>query len=236
MYLLTAVGLSPGGSTHLHTNNTQNNTNNNRTTQITTNVDECGPCPVFASFTLAFALQLRKKHGKTSVRVRKASVRVQYTYYQNTHTLTSRPPPHTHTHTHTHTHIVKQYITTTVQKKPPQYREDGGSSFPRYIDIHQTTRRHVSESPYPDEWIRETLRLCRVNLRITWLTKLSTSSVLQTEFGFFSRFRDAEVSSGGIESRWGRDFKNLSRPSFGSTQPHVKFALGLFPGDKAAGA
>jgi len=49
-------------------------------------VKECGPCPVFASFTLAFALQLRKKHGKTSVRIRKSSVRVQYTYYQNTHT------------------------------------------------------------------------------------------------------------------------------------------------------
>jgi hypothetical protein len=80
IYLLTAIGLSPGGSTHLHTNNTQNNTNNNRTTQITTNVEECGPCPVFASFTLAFALQLRKKHGKTLVRVRKLSVRVQYTY------------------------------------------------------------------------------------------------------------------------------------------------------------
>jgi hypothetical protein len=59
-------------------------------------VEECGPCPVFASFTLALALQLRKKHGKTSVRVRKTSVRVrktslrlrktsvkeQYTYYQ----------------------------------------------------------------------------------------------------------------------------------------------------------
>ena len=83
---LTAVGLSPGGSTHLHTNSTQNNTNNNRTTQITTNVEECGPCPVFASFTLAFALQLREKHGKTSVRLRKTSVRVRYTYYQNTHT------------------------------------------------------------------------------------------------------------------------------------------------------
>ena len=26
IYLLTAIGLSPGGSTHLHTNNTQNNT------------------------------------------------------------------------------------------------------------------------------------------------------------------------------------------------------------------
>jgi hypothetical protein len=52
-------------------------------------VEGCEPCPVFASFTLAFALQLRKRHGKTSVRVRKTSVRlrkisvrVQYTYYQ----------------------------------------------------------------------------------------------------------------------------------------------------------
>jgi len=39
-----------------------------RTTQITTNVEEYGPCPVFASFTLAFALQPKKKHGKSSVR------------------------------------------------------------------------------------------------------------------------------------------------------------------------
>jgi hypothetical protein len=70
IHLLTAVGWSPGGSTHLHTN-TQNNRNNNRTTQITTNFEKCGPCPVFASFTLAFALQMRKKHGKTSVRVKK---------------------------------------------------------------------------------------------------------------------------------------------------------------------
>jgi hypothetical protein len=30
---------------------------------------KCGPCPIFASYTLAFALQLRKKHGKTSARV-----------------------------------------------------------------------------------------------------------------------------------------------------------------------
>jgi len=47
-----------------------NNAYNNRTTQITTNLEECGPCPVFTNFTLAFALQLRKKHGKPSVRVR----------------------------------------------------------------------------------------------------------------------------------------------------------------------
>jgi hypothetical protein len=39
-------------------------------------VEECGPCPVFASFTLAFASQLRKRHGKTSVRLRETSVKV----------------------------------------------------------------------------------------------------------------------------------------------------------------
>jgi hypothetical protein len=32
-------------------------------------LEECWLCPVFAYYTLAFALQLRKKHGKTSVRV-----------------------------------------------------------------------------------------------------------------------------------------------------------------------
>jgi hypothetical protein len=32
-------------------------------------IGKYGPCPVFASFTLAFSLQLRKKHGKPSVRV-----------------------------------------------------------------------------------------------------------------------------------------------------------------------
>ena len=42
------------------TNNTQNNI---------TILEECEPCPVLASITQAFALQPRKKHGKTSVRV-----------------------------------------------------------------------------------------------------------------------------------------------------------------------
>jgi len=63
IYLLTAIGLSPGGSSteHIYTQIIH------RTTQITTNLEECRPCPFFVSFTLAFALQLRKKHGKTSV-------------------------------------------------------------------------------------------------------------------------------------------------------------------------
>jgi hypothetical protein len=63
MYLLTAIGLSPGGSTHLHTNNTQNNANNDRTTQIN-NVEECGPCPVFASFYPGICLTIEEKARK----------------------------------------------------------------------------------------------------------------------------------------------------------------------------
>jgi hypothetical protein len=52
--------------THLHINNTQYNIKLENNTKI---LEECGPCPDLASYTLAFALQLRKKHGKTSVRV-----------------------------------------------------------------------------------------------------------------------------------------------------------------------
>jgi hypothetical protein len=71
VYLLTAIGLSPGGSTHLHTNNTENNTNNNRTTQITTNVEQCGPCPVFASFYPGICLTTEEKARKNLSQVNK---------------------------------------------------------------------------------------------------------------------------------------------------------------------
>jgi hypothetical protein len=130
IYLLIAVGLSPGGSTHLQTNNTKNNTNNNRTTQITTNVEECGSCFVFASFTLAFALQLRKKYGKTSVSQGKKNLSlVKKNLSQSsafilpkhpniikpsqTHTLQNT---HTHTQTYTHMHTLQNNI------KPPQHK------------------------------------------------------------------------------------------------------------------
>ena len=77
---LSAIGLTRGGSStaHIYTQKVH------RTTQLTTlvgrlsgirtqsgqtNWEECWPCPVFASYTLAFALQLREKHWKPSVRV-----------------------------------------------------------------------------------------------------------------------------------------------------------------------
>jgi hypothetical protein len=52
---------------------------------------KCGPCPVFASYNLAFALQLRKNHGKPSARVVEkcldipvAVVQYTFTHKQNT--------------------------------------------------------------------------------------------------------------------------------------------------------
>jgi hypothetical protein len=54
--------------THKLHRTTQSTQTIHRTTHYA-NKEECGPCPVFARYTLAFALQLRKSHEKTSVRV-----------------------------------------------------------------------------------------------------------------------------------------------------------------------
>jgi hypothetical protein len=66
------------------TQNTQNGT-----CITTTKIGKCWPCPVFAIYTLGFALQLRKNHGKTSVRVVEnypdisVDVTITYTYYNS---------------------------------------------------------------------------------------------------------------------------------------------------------
>jgi hypothetical protein len=75
-------------------------------------LEECWPCPVFVNYTLAFALQVREKYGKTSVRVAK-EIQSIHIIKTPTHYKTH---PYTHTHTHTHTHILKNSL------KPPQYK------------------------------------------------------------------------------------------------------------------
>jgi hypothetical protein len=65
IYALTVIGLTPGGSSTVHIYKQRVH----RTTQLN-NWEEYGPCSVFANYTLAFTLQLRKKYGKPSVRVR----------------------------------------------------------------------------------------------------------------------------------------------------------------------
>jgi hypothetical protein len=85
---LTAIGLTPGGSgtVHiLHTNSTQNTETEHTTIKKLTNLGSVGRAPSLMSYTLAFALQLRKKHGKTSVRVASCTSQTQY----NTRTMNS---------------------------------------------------------------------------------------------------------------------------------------------------
>jgi hypothetical protein len=75
MIYLTAIGLPPGGSStvHIYTQTKHRTTNKKKeqTIQRKTQkcLEQCGPCPILASYTLAFALQLKKKQGKTSVMV-----------------------------------------------------------------------------------------------------------------------------------------------------------------------
>ena len=71
MIYLTAVGLTPDGSStvHIYTQTIHRTTQKMHITTQFINWEECGLCPILARYTLAFALQLRKKHGKTSVRV-----------------------------------------------------------------------------------------------------------------------------------------------------------------------
>jgi len=77
--LLTEIGLTPGGSSTVHIYKQTIHT------AIQLSWEECGPCPVFASYTLAFALQLRKKDGKTSVREAEAGTMKTKYKEQNKH-------------------------------------------------------------------------------------------------------------------------------------------------------
>jgi len=71
MIYLTAIGLPPGGSStvHIYTQTIHRTTQSTQTIHKTTqfsNLEECGPRPGLAMCTLAFVLQLRKNHRKTS--------------------------------------------------------------------------------------------------------------------------------------------------------------------------
>jgi hypothetical protein len=84
MIYLTAIGLPPGGSStvHIYTRTihrkTQSTQTIHRKTRFT-NWEECGPCPVLASYTLAFALQLSKNLSQGSRRMPVGTMKTEYT-------------------------------------------------------------------------------------------------------------------------------------------------------------
>jgi len=57
IYSLTAIGLSPGASStvHIYTQTVDRTTQNKQYIEKHKNFGDCGPCPVLASYTLAFA-------------------------------------------------------------------------------------------------------------------------------------------------------------------------------------
>ena len=63
MIYLSAIGLSSGGSStvHIYTQTIHRTTQKKQYIEQHNNLGECGPCPVVPSYTLAFALQLKKK-------------------------------------------------------------------------------------------------------------------------------------------------------------------------------
>jgi hypothetical protein len=80
-------------------------------------LEECGTCLVFASFTLEFASELRKKDEKTSVWVAEELPKPHTLQNPHTHTYT-----HTHIHTHTPTHIKNNLKPSQYKLKQTQYK------------------------------------------------------------------------------------------------------------------
>jgi len=58
IYLLTAIGLSPGGSStvHIYTQTIHRTIKNKQYIEQHNNLGECGPYPVLASYTLAMLM------------------------------------------------------------------------------------------------------------------------------------------------------------------------------------
>jgi hypothetical protein len=106
IYYLTPIGLTPGGSStvNIHTQTVHRT----EYTFLKKMESEGGPCPVFASYTLEFALQLRKNHGRTSFRVAEKCPDIPVAAVQ--HTFTHKQ----YTKKHSETEYTERYITIRI--------------------------------------------------------------------------------------------------------------------------
>jgi hypothetical protein len=91
-----------------YTEYTERNIHNNQKRKK--KIGKYRPCPIFVSYTLAFALQLRKKHGKTSVRVVEKCPDMPVAVVQYTFTHKQ------YTEQHNETEYTEKYITIRILK------------------------------------------------------------------------------------------------------------------------
>jgi hypothetical protein len=85
-------------------------------------IGKCGPCPVFASYTLEFALQLRKKHGKNSIRVFEKCpdipvAVIQYAFTRKQYTEQHSETEYTERNIHNNTVIIQNRNVHNFSKK-----------------------------------------------------------------------------------------------------------------------
>ena len=83
IYLLTAIGLSPGGSStvHIYTQTVHRTTQNKQYIEQHNNLGESGPCPVFASFVV---IQHREETEQGQGLYRVMDIFVMYHYTRRT--------------------------------------------------------------------------------------------------------------------------------------------------------
>jgi hypothetical protein len=168
IYLLTAIGLSSGGSTHLHKNNIHNNTNNKRTPQITSNVGECGSCLVFASFTLAFAVQLRKKHENRGKRQTEENAR----QLRKKHCNYSRNP---RIHCKRTQELTHQYqLQQVIWADPPVFTVARHTSWP--TSVHCSTSQELTHQCPVQHVIRADPPVSNVACHKSWSTSVHCST------------------------------------------------------------
>jgi hypothetical protein len=76
--------------------------------------------------------------------------------------------------------------------------------------------------------------LCKTSSIRREFVHIGLAPAVLEPYHFFPRLAH-RLGGPGIESRWWRDFMDLSRLALGPTQPPVQLVPGLFPGVKAGG-
>jgi hypothetical protein len=111
----------------------------------------CRPYPVFASYTLAFALQPREKHGKPSVRVVEkypdipvAVVQYTFTHKQHTQHCSTLHIYTQHTEHRSTQHIYTQTAHTTQQYSTHLHTNSTHNTAVHYTFTHKQHTQHSS--------------------------------------------------------------------------------------------